>query len=125
MIPGSNLLNMALRVISKQTVVYHRFTGRKLNENLQDVAHYAPALTISGSLQAVPRSLYQKYGYDMQENYVNFYTSKALLDVARDCSGDQFTFCGNIYQVLSVTPWTQVDGWMAVAAVQIGGTVAG
>ena len=31
MIPGSNLLNMALSVIAKQTVAYYQANGRALN----------------------------------------------------------------------------------------------
>ena len=31
MIPGANVLNMAFRVIAKQTVIYFAATGRTLN----------------------------------------------------------------------------------------------
>lgn len=120
-IPGSNILNMALRVIKPQTVSYHRFTGRTKNEIGYDVAQYAAAKDIRGSLQTVPRNLYQQYGLDFNNNYKMFYASIGILDIQRDCSADQITFCGAIFQVLNAVDWMHIDGWESVLCVQISG----
>lgn len=120
MIPGSNLLNSALRVIASQSINYYQFTGRGLNDIGQNVAQYAAAQIIRGSFQPVPRNLYQNLGLDFNNIYVNFYVSKNILDVQRDVSGDQISYCGKRYQVLSATDWSGIDGWTGVLCVQIG-----
>jgi hypothetical protein len=119
MIPGSNILNMAMGVIGRQSFEYNPFLIRKTNEIGQDVAIYDTPQILSGSVQPVPRSLYQQYGLDLDRYYINFYVSKNVMDVARNVSGDQIVFNGNHYQCLSKTDWSPQDGWVAVLAVQI------
>lgn len=120
MIPGSNLLDDALSVIASQTITYYRMTGRTLNDIGQDVTAYAPGISIDGSLQPVPRTLYEKLGLNLQNSYYTFYTSNNVLDVARDVSGDQFEFNGSRYQVESNNDWYAQDGWKGVLCVLIG-----
>lgn len=118
-IPGSNLLNSALSIIAKLPFQYCQFTGRTTNGIGLDVATYAQPVNLSGSVQPVPRSMYQAYGLDFQCNYINVYVSQAITDIARDVSGDQIVFQGNTYQCISKTPWAGIDGWDAVLAVQV------
>ena len=98
MIPGSNLLNMAFRVIAKETVLYYRDGGRALNAIGQDITIYQPALELSGSFQPVPRKVYYLYGLDLQKSYYTFYASRDILDINRDVSGDQISFKGQRFQ---------------------------
>jgi hypothetical protein len=119
MIPGANILSMAMSVIGKSSFSYLAFASRTPNAIGQDVTKYEPPVTLQGSVQPVPRSLYQQYGLDFQRNYLNVYVSKAVLDVERDVSGDMIVFNGNSYQCLSVTPWVAIDGWNAVLCVQV------
>lgn len=119
MIPGSNILSMALRVIGKQCFQYYAYTSRTLNSiGLYD-AIYAPPIPLSGSVQPVPRDLYERYGLDFQRNYINVYLQRSVIDVSRDVSGDQIVFNGVTYQCLSKTPWDAIDGWDAVLCVQV------
>lgn len=124
MIPGQNLLNMALSVIARQTVAYFKFSSRALNDVGQDVTVYDAPVNIVGSLQAVPRNLYDQYGLDLQKTYVILYTSTNVLDIGRDVSGDQIEFNGVRYQCESDTDWFPLDGWDAVLCVQIRDVVA-
>lgn len=119
MVPGSNLLNAALRVIAPQVVQYYAFTGRTTNANGYDVSTYAAPVNLAGSLQAVQRELYEKMGLDFQVNYVNFYISRNTLDVARDVSGDQIVYAGRKYNCLSRTPWFAQDGWDAILCAEV------
>lgn len=119
MIPGSNLLATALRVIAKQTFQYQAFQCRTLNSVGQYEAAYAPATTLAGSVQPVPRNLYQQYGLEFDKYYLKFFVSKNVIDVTRNKSGDLLAFQGNNYQVESVTPWFGIDGWNEVLAVQV------
>jgi hypothetical protein len=124
-VPGSNLLNTAMGVIAKQTVVWHQFIERTVDDYGIDVSKYAAAKTIRGSWQPVPRRLYQTLGLDFNKIYVTFYASKDILDVQRDVAGDQVTFCGMRYQVLQANDWNDVDGWTAVLLIQVGDKDAG
>lgn len=118
-IPGANLLNMAFSLIAQQSVLHYRFLERITNEAGIDEPVYAEPDTITGSLQPVPRIMYQAYGLDYVKNYVMFYTSVNVLDVGRDVSGDKIEFQGKVFQCLSANDWHGVDGWLAILAVEI------
>ena len=119
MIPGANLLNMALTIISKQTIQYYRYLSRASNSVGQYVSTYAAPVNIVGSWQPVPRNLYQVYGLDLQKDYFTFYTSNDVLDLARDISGDQVAFMGSRYQCESNNDWYKLDGWKGILCVKI------
>lgn len=118
MIPGSNLLDLALSVISPQQVEYQQFLGRALNENGIEVATYATPITISGSLQPVPRRLYEQYGLNIDKTYYTLYTSGVIQDVTRNVSGDQMIYGGKTFTAESQNEWTPIDGWTGVFWVQ-------
>ena len=120
MIPGQNLLNMALTVIARQTLRYYRDAGRTLNSVGQDVTEYYPGVNMVGSWQPVPRKLYEVYGLDLQKDYFTFYTSNDVLDVQRDVSGDQISFNGQLYQCESNNDWFHLDGWKGILCVHVG-----
>lgn len=120
MIPGSNLLNVALSVIGKQTVLYYRATGRTKNSVGQWVTEYADGFARDGNLQPVPKSLFSKAGLDYQKNYLSCYFSGDTSDIQRGESGDSFVFGGRRWQFLSETDWSKIDGWTVTLAVDIG-----
>lgn len=120
MIPGSNLLDDAFLLINTQRVSYFQFLSRSVNQIGYDVAVYASPVYLNGSLQPVPRNLYEKYGLDFQKSYLTFYASANILDVKRDVSGDQIVFNGKKYQVESSNDWFLIDGWVGVLIVYIG-----
>jgi len=124
MIPGANILNMALQIIAKQTVQYYAFVSRALNAVGQDIATYAAVQNIVGSWQPVPRQVYVLYGLDLQKDYFTFYTSNNVLDVTRDVSGDQIAYRGRRYQVESNNDWYQLDGWKGILCVGLGASNA-
>ena len=113
-IPGSNLLQQALRVIARQTVYYFQATGRSLNNVGQQVTSYAPRQTIVGSFQPVPRNLYQQYGLDLTKDYWTFYSLNNLVDIGRDVSNDQIQFNGQRFQCEANNDWYSIDKWKGV-----------
>lgn len=119
MIPGSNLLNIALTAIARQTVSYYQTMGRALNNVGQDVTTYALPVNIVGSIQPVPRTLYQQYGLDLQKSYYTFYTSNNVIDVGRNVSGDQIIFNSQRFQCESDNDWYALDGWKGVLCVLV------
>ncbi len=120
MIPGQNLLNMALTLIAKQVVIYYQFLSRSPNSVGQDVTNYAEPFEIVGSFQAIPRKEYYLYGLNLQKNYSTFYSSNNVLDIERDVSGDQLIYAGKRYQVESNNNWYAQDGWKGILVVEIG-----
>lgn len=119
MIPGFNILDMALSVIATQTVAYYQYSGRALNNVGQDVNTFAAPIFIDGSLQPVPRQLYQQFGLDFSKDYQLFYVSKNILDLNRDVSGDQIVFDSQRYQCEQNVEWFAQDGWVAVLCCRI------
>lgn len=122
MIPGANILNMALTLIAKQSFQYFQFMSRTPSTAGQYIATYSSPYEMCGSVQAVPRNLYQSYGLDFQNNYLTFFVSAGFLDIERDVSGDQINFRGKRFQCLSKTDWFLIDGWVGIMAVEIPNT---
>lgn len=119
LIPGANVLKMAFKVISKVSVQYKQVTGRTIN----DLGNWVPAyttITVTGSLQPIPKSFYQQMGWDLQKSYFTLYIPNNVIDVGRDTSGDQFIFQGNLYQCLSENDWFPLDGWTGVVSILVG-----
>jgi hypothetical protein len=120
MIPGSNLLKTALRVISSQTVSYQEFTGRTTNAAGLKVSAYADAVDIRGSFQPVDRSYYLQLGLDFTKSYAKWYDPNATTrDIQRDTSGDRITYAGMTYNALSNNEWKAPDGWTGTMFVRV------
>ena len=119
MIPGSDILNDALSIISSQSVMYYKYLSRTLNNVGQDVSIYDDPIIIYGSFQPIPRNLYQQLGLDFNKSYFNLYTSNNVIDVGRDVSGDKISFKEQNYQCEAVTEWFNLDNWVAIRCVAI------
>ncbi|MDE2100256.1 MAG: hypothetical protein KGL39_23600 [Patescibacteria group bacterium] len=118
-IPGANLLNMALRLVAKQTFQYMPYVSRTLQGNGVYLSTYGQSRVISGSVQAIPRNLYQQYGLDFQRNYVNFFVPQGIIDIGRNVAGDKIIYQNVTYECLSNTNWKAQDGWTSVLAIQV------
>lgn len=117
LVPGSNLLNMAFSAIARQSFQYVAQSTDALNSIGLNAPTYAAPVSTTGSVQAIPKRLYELYGLDLQKTYFNFFLEQTVIDVGRDVSGDQFIFQGNKYQCLSITPWFGIDGWVEVLTI--------
>lgn len=120
MIPGVNLLQVALGAIAPQGAQLRKFTGRATNSVGIDVATYAAAVAIEGSVQAVPRSRYQNLGLDFGKHYVMLYTTYTnIATTDRDTNGDAIEFAGGLWLCESDTDWATQDGWRSILCVQV------
>lgn len=119
-IPGQNLLAMALTLIAHQNLIYYRAIGRELNDLGQYVTIFDTGIELYGSWQPVPRQLYMQYGLDLQKDYFTFYTSNDILDLARDITADQVAFNSELFQVESNNDWYALDGWKGILCIRIG-----
>lgn len=123
MIPGSNILRRALRLLKSQCVSYIQAYNRTINTNGQYATEFNNPVTIYGSFQPVPKRLYITYNLDFQKSYFVFYTSNNLVDIQRDVSADQIQFQNQLYQCLSSdADWFGIDGWKGVLCVLITAT---
>lgn len=117
--PGSNLLARAARIIRQSPFSYIKYLGRTNNAAGLFVSSYAHPVLTQGSVQPVPRELLEKYGLELQASYIMVYIQSAVIDVARDVSGDLIKFNGFTYNLLSDTKWFPIDGWTAVICVKV------
>lgn len=119
-VPGGNLLKKAFKVIKKDSFIYRQFKSRITNSIGIDTPVYEPDILLKGSVQAVPRRLYQLHGLDWKKNYIMVYSSDVIEGVNRDTSGDRIIFNGKLFQVLDENDWTPIDGWNGVMCVEVG-----
>lgn len=119
-IPGANVLGLATRLVARQAFKYLKFIENSpINSIGYKVPIYADPIRVLGSIQAIPRRLYQQYGLDLQKTYYNFFLPQSIMDIQRDVSSDQFLWNNQKFQCESVTPWYGIDGWVEVLTVQV------
>lgn len=119
-VPGSNLLSIASRVIRFQRVAWRAWVGRTENDLGQWVSSFGPPIVIRGSWQPVQRDRYEQQGLDLTRKYYNFYTSHPLRGVDIDRGADQVDYRGRRHDVVDVEPWDAEDGWSHVLLVDVG-----
>lgn len=117
MIPGSNILSMALTIIAPTIVQYYATAGRTTGTQGYYQPQYADPVPLSGSLQPVPRQQYAQLQLDWNKSYSTFYTSQSITDVQRPKAPDKIVFGGQTYICQATTPWFNIDGWDAVICV--------
>lgn len=124
MIPGANLLRIALSAQGQQFALWHRATERQLNAIGQWATSYASPILVSGSIQATPKSLYAANGLDYQKDHITCFFDLGMNVIKRGDSGDQLTFAGRRWQFLSGTNWQPQDRWQELFAVDVGEDMA-
>lgn len=120
MIPGMNLLNLALGAIAPQYGQWLKFIGNTQNSQGQDIPLYAPPETILGSFQSTDARTIQEMGLDVTAKYRTLYTSNPVAVTERGTSPDLLIYFGRKYQVAGELDWVNQDGWKGVVLVDIG-----
>lgn len=135
MIPGSNILSTALRVIASQYVNWYKYTANTIGATGLVTSSYISSQTVlRGSVQPVPRNRYEAFNLDWQKSYITWYVPDInALSITRNPNGNgdiiewPVNRNGSLisgksrrYQLIADTPWTLVDDWTAVIGVDIG-----
>lgn len=120
MIPGANLLGLALSVIGTQTATWHRAASRAQNDAGQWVTIYATPVNVRGSWQSVERTKYQALGLDLAKAYFNFYSPAPIQGLGRGTSPDLLDFNGRRHEVVNGLDWVPQNGWRGVMVVDVG-----
>ncbi|MEQ6970752.1 phage collar protein [Pectobacterium polaris] len=116
MIPGANILNMALGAIGSQSVTYYRDSGqRDTLSNGVLVTRFDPGVVVrEGSAQAIPQIKVAQLGLDVSKKHIEWIVPQPVLGVERDASGDEIEYVGRRYHVIDVEDWENQDGWSVV-----------
>lgn len=120
MIPGINLLNLALGVIGSQTVDYYMDAGRGPDAAGRVTTIFAEPLPVRGSFQPMSATAKAFLGLDINESWAAFYAPITVIEPNRDVSGDRLAYFGRLYQVKGKTDWKAQDGWTCLTCVEIG-----
>lgn len=120
MIPGLNILELALSAITPQTGQWLKFTGNTQNSQGQDIPSYAEPVEVYGSFQPVDVRTVHEMGFDTSKKYRMFYTSNPIAITERATSPDVLIFYGRKYNVAGDADWYQQDGQKAVMLVDVG-----
>ena len=121
LVPGSNLLALAMGPIARQTLQWRAFISRAVNTAGDWESTFADPVDITGSFQAVNRATYQLLGLNLQKDYANFYTQADVNTLDRDREGDMLVFpvTGEKWQAESDQDWRGVDGWRKILCVRV------
>lgn len=119
LVPGSNLLALAMGPIARQTLQHRTFVSRSTNAAGDYVSVFADPVTITGSFQAVNRNTYQLLGLNLQKDYANLYTQADVRTLDRDREGDLVDFAGETWQAESDQNWRAVEGWRKILCVRV------
>lgn len=119
MIPGSNILGLALSVINPQLMQWRAFVSRDENSVGDTIAVFADAVEFFGSMQPVNKALYQQLGLNLAKNYQTLYVKGDIQPVARDRDGDLILFNGRTFQCESDRDWSGVGEYRKILCVEI------
>lgn len=119
-VPGSNLLSVAMRVIRPQAVKWSRAIDGPVYDDAGRVlpAYDAPEV-VYGSVQAVSGVLLQQLALDASKEYIHFYTRSPVRGIERGRTGDKIEYKGHTYAVQTVADWHAQDGWKAALCVKV------
>lgn len=120
LVPGSNILNMALRAIQPtRGVTVRKYLGEGETSTGATVAQYSDPVPVSNcSLQPVPARDVQQLGLTVGRTYIKLISSADLHSAYRGGQGDKINWNGAEFTVLEPTSWIIQDGWTRVIAVK-------
>lgn len=118
-VPGSNLLKLALSVQGVQWVLWAQDLGRVTNAAGKDVTTYGFPVAVPGSFQPMSRGRVVIQGWDINKHYATFYAAEPLKPVGRGVSGDQFAYDGWLWQAEDGQDWYRQDGWSSIVVVRV------
>lgn len=120
MIPGSNLLALAMGPIATQTLQWQAFVSRTRTAAGDWVSTFAASADIGGSFQPVNKKLYQQLGLNLAKNYWTLYTQANVLSSDRDREGDRISYNGQLFTAESInSDWMGPDGWRSILCVGV------
>lgn len=120
LVPGSNLLGIALQAINPTGgVQFKKYLGESENDFGATIKTYSdPAPMLGCSVQPMPASMVQQLGLSLQKQYVNIWTQSNIQVAYEGQEGDIVIWDGAEWEVMSPTSWQVQDGWKQIIAVR-------
>lgn len=118
-VPGSNLLNLAMGPIRRQAPQWRAWVSRGEAPDGTYVSIYADPLGIDGSMQPVNRDQYQALGLNFEKNYSRLWTTFPVMPMDRDRRGDILLWNGKTWECQSDMDWSGTDGWKRMLCVEV------
>lgn len=120
LIPGSNILGIALTAINPTGgVEVKKYLGKQENDFGSTIKTYSGPVPVVGcSLQPMPTSMIQQLGLSLQKQYINIWTQSNIQVAYNGNEGDILIWGGAEWEVMSPTSWQEQDGWKQIIAVR-------
>lgn len=119
MTPGSNLLELAGKVIRFQQIDLLPFVSREKNDARVYVNSYGTPVPIKGSAQPIPAASYASLGLERKKNYIMIWSAASIAGVGLDTSSDRVRYDEKIYKAVGSTDWKAQDGWGGYMFVEV------
>lgn len=120
LVPGSNLLGIALHAINPTSgAQFKKFTGQGENDFGSTIKLYEdPADMLGCSIQPVSAATIQQLGLSLTQSYINIWTQSGIEVAYNGNQGDIIIWAGAEWEVMSPTNWQVQDGWKQIIAVR-------
>lgn len=110
-----NLHGYAKQIIPQKRFQYRAYVGMTEGSNGIDTPKYAAQKVGYGSIQPVPKKVYQSLGLNSEKEYILIVTDACINGYAD--IGDKVTFCNKEYRVMDAEDWRSVSDWAGVMCI--------
>lgn len=118
-----NVLNPAMAATSilgcNKTFTFYKWLGSTVDEMGRDVPNYDEAITLTGSVQAVPNKMYEQLGLDFNKNYKTVFCSALIQSIAENIQPDRIIYDGRTYDVVENKNWYETNGYTKILIVEV------
>lgn len=121
MVPGSNLLNMALGVIQPtRGATVKEYLGEVDNAfGGTEVSYRDPKPLVNVSIQPMTKQQVQVSGLAVNKTYIQIWVSQSVQGAYRGRQNDIVTWAGYDWEVQPDSDWLIQDGWVRIIAVKL------
>ena len=110
-----SLHSYAKQIVPQRRFSYKEYSGMVEGANGKDSPKYGDKKTAYGSVQPVPKKVYQSLGLNSEKEYIHIVTD-ACINGYGDI-GDRVFFCGKEYRVMDCEDWRVVSDWAGVMCI--------
>ncbi len=110
-----NLHGYAKQIIPQRRFAYRAYAGMTEGSNGIDTPKYSAQKIGYGSIQPVPKKVYQSLGLNSEKEYLHIVTDACITGYGD--IGDKVIFCNKEYRVMDCEDWRTVSDWAGVMCI--------
>ena len=118
-----NVLNPAMAATAilgcNKQFLFYKWLGSTVDDMGRDVPNYDEAVTLTGSVQAVPNKMYEQLGLDFNKNYKTVFCSALIQSIAENIQPDRIVYDGRTYDVVENKNWYETNGYTKILVVEV------